>query len=246
MGSDAVALVGAAGGVGTTRLAVETGAALAADDRDAIVLDAALGTQGMAAYLPDRIEPDLTAALLGEADLEEVVHRHPAETPGRFAVCPGHAPFTRIAAAQAPEAAARLEQLVETATAEADGVVIDVPPLASNVAVAAVSAADRVAVVTTATARGLDGLSRCRGRLADVGADADFVVVNRVADEPPADADVAVGVSREVDVPETPTVLGGDDGFGPGVADLVAAGFDTEITVSLEAGLLGSAREYLS
>ncbi|MFB6103659.1 MAG: AAA family ATPase [Halobacteriaceae archaeon] len=246
MGSDVVALVGAAGGVGTTRLAVETGAALAADDRDAVVLDAAVGTQGMAAYLPDRIEPDITTVLLEEAELGAAVHDHPSETPGRLGLCPAFAPFTRLAAVQAPETAAQFEDLVEAARATGDGVVIDVPPLADNLAVAAVSAADRVGVVTEQSARGRDALSRCRGRLADVGVDADFVVGNRVGEEAFPDADVSVGVSREADVPETPTVLQGDDGVGPGVAALVETGFDMELGVSLETGLLGSAREYLS
>lgn len=58
------ALVGATGGAGTTRLAVEVGVALAAAGRDVLVVDAALATQGLSRYVDGRLEPDLTTVLV--------------------------------------------------------------------------------------------------------------------------------------------------------------------------------------
>ena len=56
-----LALVGAAGGIGTTRLALESGATLARTGRDIAVVDAAFDTQGLARYVEGRIEVDATA-----------------------------------------------------------------------------------------------------------------------------------------------------------------------------------------
>lgn len=241
-----LAVVGAAGGVGTTRLAVESGAGLAADGRDTVVLDAALATQGMSAYVPGRIEPDITTVLIDEAELPAALHDHPADTPGRLALCPAHAPFTRLAEAEAVEVASGFDTVLEAAGSVGEHVVIDVPPIASNIAVGAVAAADRVAVVTTPTDRGRDALSRCRGRLADIGAAADFVVGNFVDEEGFPDGDVSIPTSREHDVPETPTVLQGEDGFGPGVGALLEAGFETSLSVSFDSTIVDTAREFLS
>lgn len=66
--TDTAALVGAVGGAGTTRLAVEVGALLAADGDAVAVLDAAFATQGLGDYLDGRLDPDLTA-LVTDRDL---------------------------------------------------------------------------------------------------------------------------------------------------------------------------------
>lgn len=241
-----LAVVGAAGGVGATRLAVEAGAGLAADDRDVLVADASLATQGMSAYVSGRIDPDMAAVLVGEATLSDAMQPHGVDTPGRLLLCPVHAPFTRMAAAQEVEAAEGIGTLLEEAGEAVDHVVLDVPPVASNVAIGAVTAADRVAVVTTPTERGRDALSRCRGRLADLGVDTDVIVGNFVDEPAFEDGDVAIPESREPDVPAAPTVLQGDDGFGAGVQALIETGFETSLSVSLEATLLDSAREFLT
>lgn len=246
MGSESLALLGAAGGVGTTRLSIEAGAALAVDGADAIVIDAALATQGLAAYLPGRIDPDLTTALVDDLDLDAACQEYPLDLPGRLRVCPAYAPFTRLAEAQTPDHAERFGAFIEAGIDDADAVIIDVPPLASNIAVAGVAAADRIGVVTEPTDRGRDALSRCRGRVADGGDDVDFVVGNHVTEESVTDADVRIPESRVTDIPETPTVVEGDDGFGPGIESLVDAGLDRRLDVSLTRDWLGSAREYLS
>lgn len=246
MGSHSLALLGAAGGVGTTRLSIEAGAALALDGDDAVVFDTALATQGLAAYLPGRIDPDFTSLLIDDRDLGSALHEHPADLPGTLWVCPTYASFTRLAEAQTPDVAKRLATVVEAATDQADHVVLDVPPLASNLAVAAVTAADRLGVVTEPTDRGRDALSRCRGRLADIGAKPGFVVGNRVGDTEFGDADVRIAESRVESLPEQPTVIEGDDGFGPGIASLVDVGLDADVDVSLAGDWLGTARKYFS
>jgi len=168
------ALVGATGGGGTTRLAVELGATLARDGREVAVLDAAFATEGLARHVSDRIDPDLTELLVAEADrsLADGLREHPvtADLPGRLELFPAHAPFERLARAKTADAAKRFEALLNDAAENFDHVLVDAPPVAANQAVAAVTAAERVAVVAPASERGVDALQRTRGRVADVGA----------------------------------------------------------------------------
>lgn len=174
-----LALVGAAGGVGTTRLTVECGATLARAGRDVVVFDAAFATQGLAAYLDRPVGPDVTALVADEATLEEALYDHPAAVPGRLALCPARAPFERLARGKAPEAAERLGDQIAAASLAHDTVLVDVPPVAANQALAAVEAVDRVAVVTEDTERGARALAGQRDRLADLGRPPEAVVLNR-------------------------------------------------------------------
>jgi septum site-determining protein MinD len=239
------ALVGTAGGVGTTRLAIEVGAALAADGRDGIVVDAALDTQGLGAHVSGRLDPDVSTLLTESGDLADGLVDYPLEVPGSLRVCPAHAPFTRVAAAKAPQAAERLADLIREATTVADHVLVDVPPLASNTAVAGAAAADRRALVVPATTRGRDALSRSRGSLADLGLSADLIVANRAEDGSLSDADLSVPASRVTDVPERPACLAGESGFGSAVGELAEFMFGISMDVDLGAGLTATARDYL-
>lgn len=232
--------------MGTTRLCLEVGAALAADGRDTILIDAALDTQGLAAHVAGRIEPDLTSVITGDADLSEALRSYPLETAGSLHLCPVHAPYTRIAAGKAPPAAERLGEVVTDATSLAEHVVVDVPPLASNTAVAGAAAAKRRAVVTTATIRGRDALSRTHGSLADLGLSGDLVVANRATEGALADADRNVPESEETDVPEKPACLGTEPGFGPAVTELTESVFDLELDVDLDVSFAATARDYFS
>jgi cellulose biosynthesis protein BcsQ len=169
---ETAALVGATGGAGTTRLTLELGALLAADGRDVAVFDAAFATQGLADYLPGRIDPDLTALLTDDRDepLSTGLVDVPldAET-GRLACCPAVAPFERLARAKSPSAAQALEARIDAAAEAFDHVLVDTPPVAANQSVAAVNGTARTAVVAPATTRGRDAVqrgdrSRCRDR----------------------------------------------------------------------------------
>jgi len=189
MEHESCALVGAAGGVGTTRLSLECAAAVAGAGRDIAVLDAAYGTQGLADHVPGRIDPDMTALCVDDAPLGDGLVDLDVAGAGRLSVCPVRAPFERLARAKAPTAAEAFADRIAEATRAFDAVLVDVPPVAANQAVAAVTAADRVAVVCDAE-RAAAALPRARDRLADVGADHSLAVVTGTDQHP--DADVAV------------------------------------------------------
>lgn len=210
MDATIAALVGATGGAGTTRSCLELATALAATGDDVAVLDAAYDTQGLARHLPGRLDLDVTALVTGrtdeplstafveydpatELDTSTALDTDALPEPGRVACCPARAPFERLARAKTAEAAQELEARMTEAAASFDHVLVDTPPLGSNPAVAAVTAADRVGVVAPATDHGLDAVQQTRGRLQDTGTAADAVIAVDLfgADSfPEADADV--------------------------------------------------------
>ncbi|MFC7135993.1 ParA family protein [Halobaculum litoreum] len=233
-GISSLALVGAVGGAGTTRTAVECAAALARDGRDVAVLDAAYATQGLSEYVAGRIDPDLTELCLDpDRPLADGVTDLDAGTDGRVAVAPARAPFERVARAKAAEPARALEARVEEAAASFDHVVVDTPPVAANQAVAAVHAVDRVALVRPPTAHGRDAARRQRDVLRDADApDAAPTVVAVGGDDGDADAAVPDGPAA---VAAAPACLG-DDGFAAGVVGASETLFGVDLGVEFEAG----------
>jgi cellulose biosynthesis protein BcsQ len=252
--SNVVAFTGATGGAGTTRTVVEVACALAADGRSVAVVDAAFATQGLADYVAGRIDPDVTSLLVdtgtgtgavGTAtDLSAGLYAlDTGDVDGEVAVCPAHAPFTRLARAKSTAAAERFESVVGTAAERFDHVLLDVPPIAANQAVAAVNVADTVAVVAPATTRGAEGAQRCHERLADVGSAASLVVSTRGELET---ADIAVPAADADGVASAPTCLDGD-AFGTAIQRVAAAvtGQELRETEGDDSGLLGSVGEYV-
>ena len=245
--STVAAFVGATGGAGTTRTVIEVAAALAADGRDVAVLDAAFATQGLAGYVAGRIDPDVTTLLVDAddaADLRAGLYGFDAgDVPGEVAVCPAYAPFTRLARAKSTAAAERFESLIRTAAGRFDHVLVDVPPIAANQAVAAVNAADAVAVVAPASDRGAEGIQRCHERLADVGSGASLVVSTRGELET---ADVGVPVTDADGVAAAPACLDGGE-FGAAIERVAAAvtGRELRETGGDDGGLLGTVGEYV-
>jgi len=227
-----LALVGAAGGVGTTRLSMECAATLARAGRDVVVVDAAFATQGTAAYLGQRVDSDATALATGAAAVEETLY-DVGGLPGRLAVCPARAPFERLARAKTPEAAERLGDQVAAASLGHDAVLVDVPPVAANQAVAAVEAVETVAIVTADTRRGVYALARQRDRLADLDRLSDATVVNRAG---PGHVDAGLTVPESgVCAPRACPVCADPDGeraFASAVAETV----ETLLGVSLDLG----------
>jgi len=119
-------------------------------------------------------------------------------------------------------------------------VLVDAPPVAANQAVAAVTSAERVAVVAPATERGVDALQRTRGRVADVGARVDAVVANRAGpDHPLRSADAAVPASDAETVADVPASAPDPEAtFAPAVAHAAEVVFDAELGLEFEeAGL---------
>lgn len=254
-----VALVGATGGAGTTRTSVELATTLARDGRSAVVVDAAFATQGLSEYVAGRIAPDVTALVTDETNVpvpsatveladapldDEAQHSF-----GSVELLPAYAPFERLARAKTPAAAERFEGLLADAADGFDHAIVDVPPVASNQAIAAVSAADTVVAVTPADGHGTDALVRLRDRLADLDVPVDAAVA--VGGEPPVAGSSVTGSSTEssssvnsstvnLSLPETdssprdaPSCLE-DDRYGEALVELAESAFGVILSIEFE------------
>lgn len=237
--TDTLAFVGVAGGAGTTRTVVETAATLARGGHSVAVLDAAVDTQGLATYAEGRLDPDLTAVLVDEAGFSEAAIDAWSDLDGEVALYPAHAPFERLARAKSVDAARRLETCIDHATGQYDYVLLDVAPVADNQAVAAVRAADRRVLVAPATRRGNDHLPQMRGRLVDLGFEADAVVATFADDGSElADPDHELPTGdRDVTVPRA---VDPDTEFAPAVATMTEELCDCELGLEFpEEGFFG-------
>jgi len=220
---------------------METAATLARAGRSVAVLDSAFATQGLATYVEGRIDGDATAVATGSVRLDDALYDCEFDVPGSVAVCPAHAPFERLARAKTPECAQRLESVIAEADERFDHVLLDVPPVAANQAVGAVTTAERRVLVVPASRRGVDLLPRQQGRLRDVGASPTAIVATsaRTPDAVAvADADHEIPAG-EPNVTE-PTSLDPDSDLAPAVAKTMDAllGVDLGLTFE-EDGLLG-------
>lgn len=234
---DITALVGATGGAGTTRLTVEVAATLARGGEAVAVLDAAYATQGLADHVQGRIDPDVTALVTEERPLDDGLRELSVAAPGRLAVAPAYAPFERLARAKTPAAAQAFERLAETAAGEFDAVLLDTPPIAANQSVAAVTVADRVALVAPGTTRGTDALARMRDRLADLGCAVDATVATRTDDTDAAA--VAVPESGTTEPGSVPVCDTGEGAFAAAVAEATEAALDRSLDVEFDSRLFG-------
>jgi septum site-determining protein MinD len=230
MSTRIVAFVGATGGAGTTRLTVESAALLAATGQSVAVFDAAVQTQGLAAYTEQRIDTDLTALLTEAAELDAALYGMDLGLPGVVNLCPAWAPFERLARAKTAGAANRFEQQLAAAALSHDTVLIDTPPIGGNQAIAAVNAADRIGVVAPDSPRGRDGVALTRERLTDIGVGDDLVIANRSAAER-LDADVRVPEIEATDPARAPSCVPADERFTPAVLAVVEqlVGVDLDI-----------------
>lgn len=226
------ALVGAAGGAGTTRTAVEVAGALARADRSVLVFDLDFATQGLSQSVSGRIDPDVTAVLTDDVDVTDATIPWDVPGDGRLDVLPAFAPFVEVAAAMTPDVAEGVGDVLREATATYDHVLLDVPPIVSNQAIAGVDAADRVAAVFPPTDRGIDSLQRTKGRLEDVGSPLDLAIATRTTESAaPADADLVVPVLPPKPAPDRPTTLDGGGDAVATVAETAARLFDVELEV---------------
>ena len=252
MQATTLALVGATGGAGTTRTAVELAALGARDGRDVAVVDAAFTTQGLSEYVSGRIGTDLTTLITDETGASLSAATYPiapeggsaadgddADLRGRADVIPARAPFERVARAKTAEAAKKLERRVDEAATSYDAVIVDAAPVGSNEAVAGVTVADRRAAVFPATTHGRDALQRLRGRVADVGAGLDrSIAVARNADEADTEggdggADVRLPPA-DAAIESAPTAAAGDGAYARAVAAAFEDAFDATVGVEFE------------
>ncbi|SMO59821.1 AAA family ATPase [Halorubrum cibi] len=252
MHATTLALVGATGGAGTTRTAVELATVGARGGRDVAVIDAAYATQGLSEYVHGRIGTDLTTLLTDEAGASLSAATYPialgdrsgdggdgaGSLPGRADVIPARAPFERVARAKTSEAARGLERRIDEAATAYDAVVVDASPVASNEAVAAVTAADGVVAVRPATPHGSDAVQRLHGRIADVGASVDATVAVSRGIGAETDADVTLP-ETDPRVTAAPVTATGDGDYARTVADAYARLFDTTLEIDFsEEGLI--------
>ena len=263
MHTTTLALVGATGGAGTTRTAVELAAVGARGGHDVAVVDAAFTTQGLSEYVAGRIDTDLTALLTDETESPLSAAAYPlgaagasgvasepnargAASDGRVDIVPARAPFERLARAKTAAAARKLERRIEEATSTHDAVVIDVAPVGSNEAVAAVTAADRVEAVHPASAHGRDALQRLRGRMADVGATVDGSIAVAARDGHGESADQSADTALSaVDpaVAAAPIAARGDGAYTRALRDTYERAFGVSLDIDVDgSGLIGRLR----
>ncbi|WP_435094908.1 ParA family protein [Halorubrum sp. N11] len=260
MQATTLALVGATGGAGTTRTAVELAALGARDGRDVAVVDAAFTTQGLSEYVSGRIGTDLTTLVTDETGASLSAATYPIalgdesdggtsaaaggdapDLPGRADAIPARAPFERVARAKTAEAARKLERRIDEAETSYDAVVVDAAPVGSNEAVAGVTTADRTAAVFPATAHGRDALQRLRGRIADVGAGVDRSIAvagglsetDSEAGGAESDADAHLPATDPA-IASAPTAAAGNGAYARAVTAAFEGAFDATVGIEFE------------
>lgn len=250
MHTTTLALVGATGGAGTTRTAVELAAIGARAGRDVAVVDAAFTTQGLSEHVNGRIGTDLTALVTDETGASLSAATYPiggednrsVDLAGRADAVPARAPFERVARAKTAEAARKLERRIDEAATAYDAVVVDAAPAGSNEAVAAVTAVDRVETVRPATAHGRDALQRLRGRIADVGGSVDGSIAVRAGigsgtgaggDDEFEDAD-SVLPAVDPAISTAPTTATGSGDYARAIADAYERAFGASLGIEFE------------
>ena len=238
-----VAFVGTVGGIGTTRTVMDLGGLLARSGRDVLLLDLDFATQGLGRHVEGPPGVDATALLSDpEADLDAAIREWTVDGDGSLGVIPSLAPFVTIAKAKTEAAGARVEDRLDDATDRADWVLLDVPPVVSNQAIGAVTAAEDVLAVIPPTDRGIDALQRERGRLADIESGLDGVLA--VGDgDPPPDADATIPALPSEAPAHRPATLAVGGAYAQAVAGAVAQLLDVEVTTVAERdGLLDRLR----
>ncbi|SNR59329.1 ParA family protein [Halorubrum vacuolatum] len=254
MTATTLALVGATGGAGTTRTAIELATIGVRDGRDVTVLDGDFVTQGLGEYVEGRISTDLTALVTDRTDDALTAAAYSpsgiadVDSPARLNVVPAHAPFERVARARTAEAAQAFERRIAEAASGADAVIVDVSPVASNEAIAAVTTVDRVIAVRPASPHGRDALQRLRGRIQDVGASVDATIAvtgtgGALADpDEERDADVVIPATDPA-IAAAPTAATGDSAYTQAIASAYADLFGTTLGIDFEEeGLLSRLR----
>lgn len=233
MATRTLALVGAAGGVGTTRLTLETGTVLARAGHDVVIFDASFATQGLGSFV-QRVDRGVTDLLIGEATLEETLYDLDVDLDGRLALCPAVASFECLARAKTTEAAERFRDQIATASLAHDVILVDVPPLATNQGLAAIETVRQVAIVTADTERGARALDSQIARLDGVGVNPDATVCNH-ADDGPVVADAVVSTADPCIEKATPWTAGSTDGpFTRAIVRLTELVFDISLDIDHE------------
>ncbi|QZA89392.1 AAA family ATPase [Salinarchaeum sp. IM2453] len=174
---ETAAFTGVVGGVGTTRVAIETAGVLAAQGHAAAVLDVNFSTQGLAGYVDAPLEADMMDALIDPSCTKEGICTIEKPVDGKLGVIPAFGPLSKIAEASKTEHAQQLDAVIEQMPPEYDFIIIDTPPVATNPSLAGITAADDIVAITQDTQRGIDGLRRMHERLSDIDVDVDKQII---------------------------------------------------------------------
>jgi len=182
-----LAVAGGKGGVGKTTLAYNVAAAL-----DAVVVDADLGM----ADLPAGRGPDLHDVLAGRAAVEETLRPGPVDV----------VPCGRTLAGARAADLTRLVDAVETLERHHGVVVIDCPAGRRADAGVPLAAAEACVVVVSPRAFALADAIKTRALARELDAGLVACAINRVVEEPPADAIADALCAPAVVVPADPRV----------------------------------------
>lgn len=209
-----LALVGAAGGAGTTRLAVETAGRITARGETAVLVDTDFATQGLAEYVPGQFPTDIVGALCDQRPIETVTSPLSVDHTPPPQAAPSFAGLSRVATALETDAAAHLSEELSALTDTYEHVLVDTPMPVTNPAIAAVAAADTVGVVFPRSVRGIESLHRTAGFLNDIDVAAGVQLSNACRQpSPPEDpADIAVPELDRVPPRDAPTTAQGGVG----------------------------------
>ncbi len=173
-----VACVGATGGVGTTRTAVELARLATTHDRRPLLVDTAVATQGLARLLPTTPRVDLCDALsdTDAVDLDAIA----VDLPSELRIVAIDAPLCSMTTALTAEAAAALTDAIAHAAGTHPLIIIDVPPVATNLAIAGLISADEILLIHRLGDH--EGVRRGRELIADLdGADPHPVTIGTPA-----------------------------------------------------------------
>lgn len=209
-----ISLVGATGGAGTTRIAVETAGRMAASGDDVLLVDVDFATQGLAEYVPGGLETDLVGAICEKRSLTEATYPLETEQTPQPQAAPSYAGLSRVATAMQPDRAEFLSDELSASGDSFDHVVIDTPTPVTNPAIAAATVADTIGVVFPPSPRGIEGLHRTDGFLHDIDAGGAIYISNEGIQTPSVEdpADVSIPELETVPPRAAPTTIDGATG----------------------------------
>lgn len=190
-GARVFAVASGKGGVGKTTTVVNLAAAMAAADRDVVIVDFDLGMANVGDFLGFEEPPrTLHDVLAGEGGPGEAI----VDAPGGFRVLPGGTTIEDFGKADP----AKLRDVITTLREHFDVVILDSGAGLSHDTTVPLGLADEVLLVTTAQAASLANTQKTRTLADRLGGTVTGIVVTRVGGGATEDA---AAIERQFDVP---------------------------------------------